>query len=112
MKSQPPKWADRFLQWYCHADALEDIQGDLYELYYHRLLVEGKGKANVKFIWEVLRFFRWRNVRNPLSRLSLKDMISTAKLSELNVWEGEYMVTSQWNDMLFENRNKQYGAYI
>jgi putative ABC transport system permease protein len=30
---RPPRWADRFLAWYCHTDYLEEIQGDLHELY-------------------------------------------------------------------------------
>ena len=109
MKSTPPKWADRFLQWYCHPDALEDIQGDLYELYYHRLVVEGKRAADWKFAWEVFRFFRFINIRNPLSKLTLKDMVKT---KQSGFFEGEYTVTSQWNDMLFETRNKAYGAYV
>jgi len=27
----PPKWADRFFEWYCNPDMQEEIQGDLYE---------------------------------------------------------------------------------
>ena len=33
MKRQPPLWADRFLVWFCRPDLLEDLQGDLYELF-------------------------------------------------------------------------------
>jgi putative ABC transport system permease protein len=33
MKHSPPRWADRFLAWYCRHDLLEEIQGDVYELY-------------------------------------------------------------------------------
>jgi putative ABC transport system permease protein len=32
-RPNPPKWADRFLNWYCRPDLLEEIQGDAYELY-------------------------------------------------------------------------------
>ncbi|HEY0741488.1 MAG TPA: ABC transporter permease, partial [Chryseosolibacter sp.] len=62
MTPQPPKWADRFLQWYCRRDRLEEIQGDAYELF-DRTVKQSKRKANLYFIWNVLRFFRWRNIR-------------------------------------------------
>ncbi len=57
----PPKWADRFLMWYCRADLLEEIQGDAYELY-ARKVKQSKLKADLQFIWNVLRFFRFRNI--------------------------------------------------
>ncbi|MFZ6009055.1 MAG: permease prefix domain 2-containing transporter, partial [Bacteroidota bacterium] len=28
---KPPKWAERFLTWYCRPELLEDLQGDLNE---------------------------------------------------------------------------------
>jgi putative ABC transport system permease protein len=62
MKHTPPKWADKFLAWYCRADLLEEIQGDVHELY-DRTAKENKCKADIKFIWNVLRFFRWKNIR-------------------------------------------------
>ncbi|HEY0741853.1 MAG TPA: permease prefix domain 2-containing transporter, partial [Chryseosolibacter sp.] len=62
MTPQPPKWADRFLQWYCRPDRLEEIQGDAYELF-DRTVKQSKRKADFYFIWNVLRFFRWRNIR-------------------------------------------------
>ncbi|MBI3219545.1 MAG: ABC transporter permease [Bacteroidetes bacterium] len=60
--SKPPRWADRFLQWYCRPELLEEIQGDAYEIYY-RDLKEKKIRADGRFIWNVIRFFRWRNIR-------------------------------------------------
>jgi putative ABC transport system permease protein len=62
MKARPPKWADRFLEWYCHPDIIEEIQGDAYELY-QRKLNQSKKIADIQFIWNVLRFFRWKNIR-------------------------------------------------
>ena len=58
---KPPKWADRFLEWYCHPDLLEEIQGDAYELY-DRSVKQGKKLAGWMFVWNVLRFFRWKNI--------------------------------------------------
>jgi len=59
----PPIWADRFLQWYCRTDVLEEIQGDAYELYYREAKVS-KRRADRKFVWNVIRFFRWRNIKS------------------------------------------------
>lgn len=60
---QPPKWADRFLAWYCNPDLLEEIQGDVHELYFHRLKQEGKTAADWKYAFDVIRFFRWSNIK-------------------------------------------------
>ena len=58
MKRQPPRWADRFLEWYCNPDLLEDLQGDLHEIFLQNY-DEGKGKTSqYLFIWNVLRSFR------------------------------------------------------
>lgn len=65
MKIQPPKWADRFLEWYCNPDLLEEIQGDAYELFFRRVEEVGAAKAKGKFIWDTLRFFRWSNIKRP-----------------------------------------------
>ncbi|HWA32957.1 MAG TPA: permease prefix domain 2-containing transporter, partial [Cyclobacteriaceae bacterium] len=58
----PPRWADRFLEWYCRTDLLEEIQGDAYELFYRTVKVN-QTKARFQFAWNVLRFFRPRNFR-------------------------------------------------
>lgn len=63
MKHQPPKWADRFLKWYCDPKLLEEIEGDIYELFDRRIKSEGPGKAKMKFVWDVLRFFRLSNIK-------------------------------------------------
>jgi len=59
---QPPRWANRFLEWYCNPDLLEEIQGDAFELY-DRTVTISKRKADWQFVWNVIRFFRWRNIR-------------------------------------------------
>ncbi|WP_420582979.1 ABC transporter permease [Reichenbachiella sp.] len=59
MQPQPPKWADRFLAWFCHPDLLEDLQGDLYELFAHEVDKGQTTKAKYLYVWWVLRSFRW-----------------------------------------------------
>ncbi|MEQ8928107.1 MAG: ABC transporter permease [Fulvivirga sp.] len=58
MKHQPPIWADRFLEWYCNPLLLEDIQGDLHELYNEHANHKGVFLANIIFCWHVIRSFR------------------------------------------------------
>ncbi len=39
---KPPQWADRLLEWLCAPHALEEIQGDLHEIYAHRVKNSGE----------------------------------------------------------------------
>ncbi|MEL7122405.1 MAG: FtsX-like permease family protein [Bacteroidota bacterium] len=54
----PPKWANRFLIWFCSEELLEEIQGDLYEAFYFRSKQKGLRFARRKFILDVLQFFK------------------------------------------------------
>jgi putative ABC transport system permease protein len=83
MKVSPPRWADRFLEWYCNPELLEEIQGDAYELFY-RTAKQSERNAKLGFIWNVLRFFRWRNIRKdriqnytPISIMMIKSYFIT-----------------------------------
>lgn len=67
MNHRPPKWADRFLRWYCHPKFLEEIEGDVYELFERRVLVNHQ-RARLGFIWDVFRFFRWSNFKRSNSK--------------------------------------------
>ncbi|MDW3191583.1 MAG: ABC transporter permease [Cytophagales bacterium] len=72
---EPPKWAVRFLQWYCKPQFLEEIEGDIYELFDRRVETEGLKSARRKFGWDVFRFFRWSNIQrsnsNKMNQLGL-----------------------------------------
>ncbi len=59
---RPPQWAARFLQWYCRPELLEEIEGDVHELF-ERTARQSPRRARVLFVWNVLRFFRWKNIR-------------------------------------------------
>jgi len=54
---QPPKYAMRFLQWFCREDYLEELEGDLVELYEKRYEVS-PAKARRSLWWSVIRYFR------------------------------------------------------
>lgn len=81
MKHSPPRWADRFLAWYCRHDMLEEIQGDVYELY-ERTATKNKRRANLTFIWNVLRFFRWKNIRKQKPKYN-NALITTGMLKNI-----------------------------
>ncbi|MFT6871392.1 MAG: putative ABC transport system permease protein [Roseivirga sp.] len=52
-----PKFPLRFLKWFCSPDLIEDVEGDLSELFAERL-EKGKVKARLWFIIDVLLLFR------------------------------------------------------
>ena len=54
----PPKLFLRFFRWFCHPKLLKYIEGDLMELYDERLKENGKRKADIRFIIDVLLLFR------------------------------------------------------
>ncbi|HEY4653402.1 MAG TPA: ABC transporter permease [Cyclobacteriaceae bacterium] len=55
---QPPKLFLRFFRWYCHPKLMNHIEGDLMELYRERAREQGKRRADIKFIIDVLLLFR------------------------------------------------------
>ncbi len=63
MKSTPPKFADKFLEWFCREELLEDIQGDLYETFHFTLKKKGLFKARMQYIWLAFRSFRYSTIK-------------------------------------------------
>ncbi|MDN5201953.1 ABC transporter permease [Fulvivirgaceae bacterium BMA10] len=63
MNYKPPRWADRFLAWYCNPDLLEEIQGDLYEIHDEKCAAGKPKLARFLFVWYVLRSFRYDVIR-------------------------------------------------
>ncbi|MEM9674490.1 MAG: ABC transporter permease [Cyclobacteriaceae bacterium] len=54
---KPPRQALRFLRWFCREDFLEEIEGNLLELY-EQQYKESSAQARRQFVWNVLRHFR------------------------------------------------------
>ena len=61
-KISPPKLANWFLRFYCRNEFLEEIEGDVFELF-ERRVEESPFKAKLLFNWDVLRFFRPSNIK-------------------------------------------------
>ncbi|GAB5524833.1 MAG: ABC transporter permease [Roseivirga sp.] len=57
MKPQPPKRALGFLRWFCREDYLEEIEGDLVEVFEKRF-EHSPARAKRGFAWSVLKYFR------------------------------------------------------
>ncbi|WP_421873141.1 ABC transporter permease [Marinoscillum sp.] len=68
MKIRPPKYAHRFLRWFCKPDFLEEIEGDLIQLFDQRY-TSNPAKARRLFWWDVIRSFRWVNLE-PLGAIN------------------------------------------
>ncbi len=72
MKLVPPKHPLQFLRWFCHEDYLDEIEGDLTEVFIKQAEIN-PGKAKLKFTWSVLKYFRpmfmksFRNSHQPNS---------------------------------------------
>lgn len=63
MRSEPPKWVIRLIRWWVKPHLLEEIEGDLYELFEEHLQEQSPSGARRKFIWNALRFCRLSNFR-------------------------------------------------
>jgi ABC-type antimicrobial peptide transport system permease subunit len=64
-KPTPPKWAQRFLAWYCKPELLEDLHGDLNEYFDRNVKSKGPKTARLTYIIDVLKFFRSYTLRKP-----------------------------------------------
>ncbi|TXI71298.1 MAG: hypothetical protein E6Q41_00440, partial [Cyclobacteriaceae bacterium] len=54
---QPPKKAVSFLRWFCREDYLDEIEGDLTELFLKEHPRSARA-ARFNFSWRVLKYFR------------------------------------------------------
>lgn len=72
----PPKLPLRFLRWFCSADLIEDLEGDLAELFHERHESNPK-KAKWLYLWDVMLLFRPGIIKNfsPYQNSNNNDMI-------------------------------------
>ncbi|MBX2875102.1 MAG: ABC transporter permease [Saprospiraceae bacterium] len=59
MPVQPPKWAMKFLEWTCSSTFLDELEGDLLELFDRDLERNGPKKARRRFARKALLSPRW-----------------------------------------------------
>lgn len=75
IKKTPPKRALQFLRWFCREDYLEEIEGNLMELF-EREADEHPRKASWQFLWQVLL-----HLRPDYMKLFQNALIPTAMLT-------------------------------
>jgi putative ABC transport system permease protein len=63
--NRPPRWAERFLEFYCRRSLLEDLQGDLNEYFERNQKALGVKRARLIYVIDVLKFFRTYTIRKP-----------------------------------------------
>ncbi|GAB3255064.1 ABC transporter permease [Larkinella harenae] len=52
----PPRWADRLLEWFVASHLLEDVQGDLHEVFHQQVEKAGLSKARRHFVRAVFHY--------------------------------------------------------
>ena len=75
----PPKWADRFLEWYCYPPLFDSISGDLLERFDEYLERYGEKKARRKYWFDVLRFMNRHTLKRKNSKVNNFNSISMFK---------------------------------
>jgi hypothetical protein len=61
----PPPWAQRFVEWYCKPELVEDLIGDLNEYFERNVQSIGPRRAKLIYIIDAFKFFRSYTVRKP-----------------------------------------------
>lgn len=61
----PPAWAQRFVEWYCKPELMEDLSGDLHEYFERNVRSLGPRRAKLIYIIDAFKFFRGYTVRKP-----------------------------------------------
>jgi len=61
----PPRWATRFVEWYCKPQMAEDLLGDLNEFFERNLKEKGKRYARWIYVIDAFKFLRIYTIRRP-----------------------------------------------
>jgi putative ABC transport system permease protein len=97
-KKSPPKWADRFLEWYCSPQLLEDLQGDLHERFKEHLHEKGYTYARWRFLLDVFSFLRpyvIRRATRATSSTSINLFRHYLKIGTRNIYrEKKYLIVN------------------
>src|SRR5882762_9252972 len=64
VKSSPPRWTQRFIEWYCKPELAEDLIGDLNEYFERNVEALGVRRAKIIYAIDALKFFRIYTVRS------------------------------------------------
>ncbi|HEY0771189.1 MAG TPA: ABC transporter permease, partial [Sphingobacteriaceae bacterium] len=95
---KPPKRALAFLRWFCREDYLEEIEGDLTEVFLKESAFSPR-KARWRFTWSVLKYFRSEFIKSLKSthaltpypmlknyfKVAMRNMVRHAGYSFINI---------------------------
>src|ERR1043165_2291904 len=70
---QPPKRAIAFLRWFCREEYVEEIEGDLTELFCKEHS-QSSARAKRNFIWRVMKYLRPEYIKSYNSSLLTNSM--------------------------------------
>jgi putative ABC transport system permease protein len=72
----PPKYALKFLRWFCREDCVEEIEGNLIEIFEHDNKASPR-RARRNFVWNVIKHFRPAFIRSFKSKIgnNITDML-------------------------------------
>lgn len=99
LPNQPPRWADRLLDWFCAPHLLEEVQGDLYERFLRNERLFGLPMARRQYAWEVITFLRPFALKRQPGEQSTTYTLSPAMIRNY--------LTVAWRNLL---RNKTFAA--
>lgn len=96
MKPHPPKRPLQFLRWFCREDYLEEIEGDLTEVF-KKQYENSPRKAKWSFGWSVIKYFRPEFIKqfskqhNPYGmyksyfKISVRQLIKNKTFATINI---------------------------
>jgi len=94
--SAPPKYPLRFLRWFCREDYLDEIEGDLTEVFLKQSATAPR-KAKWNFGWSVIKYFRpafikkFKQQPNPYGmyksyfKISIRQLIKNKTFTAINI---------------------------
>ena len=76
-KILPPKWPLGLLKFFIRKEYLEEIEGDMEEIFRENLSIYSKRKAKIKYAFEAMKLLRPILIkRELLKRLKLRNVIN------------------------------------
>ncbi|GAB3263940.1 ABC transporter permease [Larkinella harenae] len=92
----PPRSADQFLKFFCAADRLEEVQGDLHEEFAYQVRRVGERRARLRYWRDVLGFLKPFAIQRKTADYSLRKQMmlnNYLKTSLRNLWRNRLSTT-------------------
>ena len=84
---EPPQLATRFLRWYCRTEQVDEVEGDLYELFQLHVQEQSLQKAQMLYWLNILMFLHPAYIRKrkyyPTNHVDMLNSYFTIALRNL-----------------------------